>query len=87
VLQIRPQFYVIAGAGANIAVQFGDDGVVVVDTGAGDKAGQVVAEIRKLTSQPIRYIINTSADRGHVGGNDERSRAGRPSTSFGTGTS
>ena len=35
VIQIRPNFYVIGGDGSNIAVQFGTDGVVVVDTGTG----------------------------------------------------
>ncbi len=77
VLQLRPQFYVIAGAGANIAVQIGDDGVVVVDTGTAANAERVLAEIRKLTKQPIRYIINTNADPDHVGGNEKFSAAGQ----------
>jgi glyoxylase-like metal-dependent hydrolase (beta-lactamase superfamily II) len=76
-LQIRPQFYVIAGDGANVAVQLGPDGAVVVDSGSGARAEQVVAEIRKLTNRPVRYIINTSADRDHVGGNDAVSKAGQ----------
>jgi glyoxylase-like metal-dependent hydrolase (beta-lactamase superfamily II) len=77
VIQIRPEFYVIAGAGSNVAVQFGPDGIVVVDTGSADKADQVVAEIRKLTNRPVRYVINTSADPDHVGGNDKVSAAGQ----------
>ena len=71
VLQVRPDLYMIAGAGANIAVQIGQDGVIVVDTGTGTKTEQVLAEIRKLTQQPIRYIINTNADP-YVGGNKLR---------------
>jgi glyoxylase-like metal-dependent hydrolase (beta-lactamase superfamily II) len=77
VVQIRPQFYVIVGAGSNVAVQIGPDGAVVVDTGTTERAADVVAEIRKLTPRPIRYIINTSADTDHVGGNDEVSKAGQ----------
>jgi len=77
VLQIRPNFYLIAGAGANVAVQIGQDGVVIVDTGMSARADQVLAEIRKLTRQPIRYIINTSADPDHVGGNEKLSAAGQ----------
>ena len=38
VIQIRPNFYVIAGDGSNIAVQLGTDGIVIVDTGTGEKA-------------------------------------------------
>lgn len=77
VLQIRPDFYVIAGAGANVAVQLGPDGAVVVDTGSADMADRVVAEIRTLTTRPVRYIINTSADPDHVGGNEGVSKAGQ----------
>jgi glyoxylase-like metal-dependent hydrolase (beta-lactamase superfamily II) len=77
VIQLRPNFYVIAGDGSNIAVQIGADGIVIVDTGSGEKAKQVIAEIRKLSPRPIRYIINTSADSDHVGGNDELSAAGQ----------
>ncbi len=76
VLQVRPNFYMIAGAGANIGVQIGTDGVVVVDAGAAEHADQVVAEIKKLTKQPIRYVIDTSADADHIGGNEKLSRAG-----------
>ena len=76
-VQVQPNFFLIAGAGANIAVQFGSDGVVVVDSGSADKADQVLVEIRKLTQQPIRYIINTSADPDHVGGNEKLSLAGQ----------
>jgi len=77
VVQLRPNFYMVAGDGSNIAVQLGTDGIVIVDTGTGEKAKQVIAEIRKLSNRPIRYVINTSADSDHVGGNDELSAAGQ----------
>ena len=76
VLQLRPNFYMIAGAGGNIAVQAGPDGVVVVDTGSAGKADAVLAAIRKRANQPIRYVIDTSADADHVGGNEALSKAG-----------
>jgi cyclase len=77
VFQVRPNFYVIAGAGANISVQVGQDGVVVVDAGTAAKADSVVAAIKKLSPQPIRYVIDTSADADHVGGNEVIAKAGR----------
>jgi glyoxylase-like metal-dependent hydrolase (beta-lactamase superfamily II) len=76
VLQVRPNFYMIAGAGANIGVQIGDDGVVVVDAGSGARNEAVLAAIKRVTSKPIRYVIDTSADADHVGGNEALSRAG-----------
>ena len=77
VVQLRDNFYAIVGAGATVALQFGPDGVIVVDTGSGERSADVLAEIRKITPRPIRYIINTSAHRDHVGGNDDVSKAGQ----------
>jgi len=77
VIPLRPDFYMIAGAGGNVAVQVGKDGVIVVDAGAAEKAHEVVAAIRAITDRPIRYVINTSADFDHVGGNETVARAGR----------
>jgi glyoxylase-like metal-dependent hydrolase (beta-lactamase superfamily II) len=76
VVQLRPNFYVIAGAGGNIVVQIGPEGAILVDSGSTEKADQVLAAIRRLTPLPIRYIINTSMDADHVGGNDTLARAG-----------
>ena len=77
VLQLRPNFYMLVGAGGNIAVQVGVDGAVVVDAGSAARAGAVVDTIRKLSPGPIRYVINTSADADHAGGNEIVARAGQ----------
>jgi cyclase len=77
VLRVRKNFYIIAGAGGNIAVQVGTDGVVLVNSGTREASDSVLAAIQKLSDQPIRYIINTSADTDQVGGNAKLSKAGR----------
>ena len=77
VLQLRPNFYMIAGAGANIGVQVGEDGVVVVDAGAASRSDAVIAAIKKITSLPIRYVIDTNMDSDHVGGNEAIAKAGQ----------
>jgi len=81
VLKVQGNVWLIAGAGANIAVQAGDQGVVVVDTGASAMSEKVIAAIRGISSKPIRYIINTSAAPQHIGGNAalvSSSRGARP---------
>jgi cyclase len=75
-VQLRPNFYVIAGAGGNIVMQVGPEGVILVDSGTTENADKVLATIRRVTDLPIRYIINTSMDADHVGGNDKLARAG-----------
>jgi cyclase len=75
-VQIRPNFYVIAGAGGNIVVQTGPEGVILVDSGRTEMSDKVLAAIRSVTPLPIRYIINTSMDPDHTGGNDKLARAG-----------
>jgi cyclase len=70
VQQLRPNLYLIAGAGGNIVAQIGALGVVLVDSGSTEAAPRVLAALRRLTPLPVRYIINTSMERDHVGGNE-----------------
>src|SRR5215472_13469570 len=76
VIQVRPNFYMIAGAGGNIGVQIGIDGIVLVDAGSEGASDRVLAVLKKLTPLPTRYIINTGADADHVGGNGKLAKAG-----------
>lgn len=76
VLHVQGNVYVVAGAGGNIAVQVGDLGVVVVDTGLAQNTDKVLAAIRKISDKPIQYIINTHFHSDHTGGNDAIRRAG-----------
>jgi cyclase len=76
VLHVQGNVYILVGAGANITVQAGDDGVLIVDTGNTGMSQQVLAAIRSISDKPIRYIINTSADPDHVGGNEVIAKAG-----------
>jgi glyoxylase-like metal-dependent hydrolase (beta-lactamase superfamily II) len=66
----------LVGAGANVAVQIGDEGVVVVDTGNAQMKDKVLAAIKQLSTKPIRWIINTHLDADHTGGNATISQAG-----------
>jgi cyclase len=64
------QVHLLTGPTANMAVQVGRDGVLLVDTMVPDAVPQVMAAIRALTDRPIRIIVNTSVSSEHVGGND-----------------
>lgn len=77
VLSLRSNVRVIVGAGAHITVQTGDDGAIVVNSGTTAMAPRVLAAIRQMTPQPIRYIVNTNGDPESVGGNEAIARAGQ----------
>ncbi len=77
VVRVRPNFYMIAGAGGNIGVQIGSDGIVLVNAGTEAASDRVLAELKKLTPLPIRYVIDTNADADFVGGNGKLAKAGQ----------
>jgi glyoxylase-like metal-dependent hydrolase (beta-lactamase superfamily II) len=76
-VRVQGNVYMIVGAGANVAVQVGDNGVMVVDTGAAAYADRVLAAIRALSKKDIRWVVNTTLDPDHIGGNERISQAGR----------
>jgi glyoxylase-like metal-dependent hydrolase (beta-lactamase superfamily II) len=79
ILDVRPSFFVIADPGgdsANIGVQVGEDGLVVVDAGSAAAAAGVLDAIKRISPKPIRYVIDTGPDADHVGGNETMANAG-----------
>src|SRR5271166_620475 len=64
-------------AGGNAGFVIGDDGVLVIDTFQDPRpARAMLAEIRKLTPLPIRFVVNTHYHLDHVNGNDVFAAAG-----------
>jgi glyoxylase-like metal-dependent hydrolase (beta-lactamase superfamily II) len=76
VTKVRPNIFMLTGAGSNITVMPFDLGAVVVDTGTAAMADRVLAAIGQLSTRPIADIINTSATPDHVGGNEKLHNAG-----------
>jgi glyoxylase-like metal-dependent hydrolase (beta-lactamase superfamily II) len=76
VLEVRNNVYMLAGPGGNITVQTGRDGVFVVDAQTSQITAKVLAAIRTLSKQPIRYLVNTHHHPDHTGGNAEIRKAG-----------
>jgi cyclase len=69
-LPVQGNVYMLATDGANVTIQVGRSGVLLVDTLSAHLTDKVLAAIRKLSDQPIRYVINTSIDGDHAGGNE-----------------
>jgi cyclase len=72
VLQVQGSVYLLAGAGGNVVVQVGPSGALMVDSKSGPLTDRMLSEIKKLSlsTKPVRYLLNTSADADHIGGNE-----------------
>ncbi|HEY6507168.1 MAG TPA: MBL fold metallo-hydrolase [Vicinamibacterales bacterium] len=76
VLKAQGNVYMLTGAGGNVTVQAGPDGVLVVDTQYAEMSQKLLAAIRGISTGPIRYIIDTHVHGDHVGGNENIRKAG-----------
>src|SRR6266571_3066667 len=76
ILPVQGNVYMIVGAGGNITMQVGDQGILLVDTMYAQLSDKVLAAIRKISNKPIRYIINTHIHPDHTGGNENLRKAG-----------
>ena len=76
VLPAQGNVYMLVGAGGNVTLQVGGDGVLVVDTQVAPLSDKLLAAIRTLSKGPIRYIVNTNYDADHTGGNEPIRKAG-----------
>jgi glyoxylase-like metal-dependent hydrolase (beta-lactamase superfamily II) len=62
--------HALYGRGGNVGFFVGPDAVLVVDSQYKDMAPGIVAEIKKVTDRPIKYLLNTHHHGDHVGGNE-----------------
>jgi glyoxylase-like metal-dependent hydrolase (beta-lactamase superfamily II) len=89
VLHVRGNVYMFASDEGNVTVQVGEhrdnDGVLLVDTGSPAITDRLLAALNKLTSKPVRYVVNTSADPDHVGGNATLSKSSKAHETGGNG--
>jgi glyoxylase-like metal-dependent hydrolase (beta-lactamase superfamily II) len=121
ILPVRGNIYMLVGAGANVTLSVGSDGILLVDTGSAQMTDKILATIRQLANainsmpipattcvgphcigtsnpygwsspainaiisapappKPIRFIINTSMDPDHTGGNEKIAKSGKTFT-------
>lgn len=62
--------YMIEGAGGNITVVVGDDGIVMVDGQFAPLHDKIKSAIETVSKEPIRYLVNTHYHGDHTGGNE-----------------
>jgi len=68
--------YMLMGQGGNITVAVGSDGIIMVDTQFAQLSDKIKAAIKAISSQPIKYIVNTHFHGDHTGGNENFQKDG-----------
>jgi cyclase len=77
ILPVRGRVSMLVGAGGNITVAAGDDGVLLVDVGTAAMSDKVLAAIRSISPRgTLRYIVNTDEREEFTGGNEKLAAAG-----------
>ena len=74
--KITDNFYTVDGRGGTIGVLAGPQGTLMVDTQFSPLSDRIVAEIKKISPGPIRFVINTHVHGDHTGGNENLGKLG-----------
>src|ERR1700733_11300757 len=61
--------YMLEGAGGNVTVAVGTDGIIMVDSQFAPMHDKLKAAIEKISPLPIKYLIDTHYHGDHTGGN------------------
>src|SRR5262245_37858642 len=67
---VAGSIYMLEGAGGNIGVSVGDDGIVIVDSQYAPLSDKIRAALKGIADKPVRYLINTHYHGDHTGGNE-----------------
>jgi glyoxylase-like metal-dependent hydrolase (beta-lactamase superfamily II) len=74
--KLNDKMYVIHGAGGNVLLSIGKDGVILVDDQYAPVTKKLKSVIANLTNKPTKFVINTHLHPDHVGGNEKLGEAG-----------
>ena len=68
--------YYLEGAGGNIGLSVGEDGIVMIDDQYAPLTDKIITAIRGLNNGEIRFLINTHVHGDHTGGNENMGKMG-----------
>ncbi|HEY7300748.1 MAG TPA: MBL fold metallo-hydrolase [Xanthobacteraceae bacterium] len=85
--QLAPNLHMLTGssgidpghedaAGGRVGVLAGPDGILMVDSQYAQLTDKVLAAVRRISSGPIRYLVNTHIHRDHTAGNASFAKMG-----------
>jgi glyoxylase-like metal-dependent hydrolase (beta-lactamase superfamily II) len=76
VVTISDGLHMLVGRGGNIGLSVGEDGTFLVDDQFAPLTDKIVAAVRTVTADPVRFIVNTHFHGDHSGGNENFGKRG-----------
>src|SRR5580704_5124283 len=74
--KLADNFYTLEGLGGTTGVLVGPDGVFMVDDQFAPLSAKLMAAIKQLTDEPVRFLVNTHVHPDHTGGNENFGKMG-----------
>jgi glyoxylase-like metal-dependent hydrolase (beta-lactamase superfamily II) len=74
--KVAEGLYMLTGAGGNIGLSVGKSGSFVVDDQYAPLTDKILAAIKAITPDPVRFVVNTHWHGDHTGGNENMGKAG-----------
>src|SRR3712207_5356647 len=74
--RVAPGVAILFGRGGNVGLSYGADGNVLIDDQYAPLTERILAAVRAIDPDPVRFVINTHWHGDHVGGNENLGRAG-----------
>jgi hypothetical protein len=68
--QLSDSAWLLVGAGGNIGLSVGSDGVVMIDDQFAPLTPKIQAALAKISPKPVKFLINTHWHFDHTGGNE-----------------
>ena len=75
-ISVAPGVHMLMGAGGNIGVSSGEDGVFLIDDQYAPLTKKILTAVKKISDKPIRFLLNTHWHFDHTGGNENLGNAG-----------
>lgn len=68
-VKITNKIYMLQGKGGNIGLNFGNDGVFMIDDQFAEDFEEIQKQVKKVSNAPVRFLVNTHFHGDHTGGN------------------
>lgn len=75
-VSVRDGLYMLVGRGGNIGLSVGGDGTFLIDDQYAPLTEKIEAAIRRVTQDPVRFLVNTHWHGDHTGGNENFGKKG-----------